>query len=164
MTKQQLIEDNMKLVYSLISKEYPNLIADEDIIQCGMLGLCQAADKFDESMGCKFSGFAWFCIRHEIIRELNKRSKHQGLLSLDYEYTDKFGEKFPFGDLIVGEEDVMYVDDCEHKLTPKQRQISKLLQKGIKGKDIAKMLGVTHQYVSWVRRKIRLLRGRNNGD
>ena len=78
MTKQQLIEDNMGLVYSLILREYPTYIQDEDIIQCGMLGLCQAADKFDESKGFKFAGFAWFCIRNEIIRELNKRSKHQG--------------------------------------------------------------------------------------
>ena len=164
MTKQQLIEDNMGLVYSLIQREYPTFRDDEDIIQCGMLGLCQAADKFDESKGFKFAGFAWFCIRNEIIRELNKRSKHKNVLSLDYEYTDKFGERFPFSDLIVGDEDVMYIDDCEHQLTPQQKQISKLLQKGVKGKDIAKALGVTPSYVSWTRRKIRLLRGRNNGD
>ena len=162
MTKQQLIEDNMGLVYSLILREYPTYIQDEDIIQCGMLGLCQAADKFDESKGFKFAGFAWFCIRNEIIRELNKRSKHQGVLSLDYEYTDKFGEKFPYSDLIVGDEDVMYIDDCEHQLTPLQKQIVSLLKKGVKSKEIARVLGTTTQNVSYTRRKIRLLRGRND--
>ena len=68
MTKQQLIEDNLNLVYALISREYPTYLHDEDIIQTGMLGLCKAADKWDEKRGT-FSNFAWCCIRHEIIKE-----------------------------------------------------------------------------------------------
>ena len=164
MTKQQLIEDNMKLVYSLISREYPTYIQDEDIIQCGMLGLCQAAEKFDESVGNKFSAFAWFCIRHEIIRELKRRSKYQGVLSLDYEYSGENGVKVPFGDMIAGDEDVMYIDDCEEQLTPQQKQILELLKKGLDSKEVAEILGTTTANVTRTRRKIRLLRGRDNGN
>ena len=156
LTKQKLIEDNMNLVYALISREYPTYLHDEDIVQCGMLGLCRAADKWDENKG-KFSAFAWHCIRNEIIRELNKRAKHKGVLSLDYE-TVTDGVRGSLGDTIVGEEDVVYIDDCENQLTPLQRKIVALLKKGMSGKDIAKQLGCTSQMVSWTRRKIRILR------
>lgn len=148
----------MNLVYALISREYPTYLNDEDIIQCGMLGLCQAADKFDESMGYKFAGFAWFCIRHEIIRELKKRAKYQGVLSLDYEVNGCDGDRCSFGDFIVGEPDVLYVDSYENKLTPIQRKTVELLKKGKPPKEIAKKLGITTSSVSFTRRKLRILR------
>jgi DNA-directed RNA polymerase len=157
LTKQKLIEDNMNLVYALVSREYPTYLRDEDIIQCGMLGLCQAAEKWDENKG-KFSAFAWFCIRNEILKEFRRRAKHQGVLSLDYE-TVTDGVRGSLGDTIVGDEDVLYIDDCEHQLNPLQKQILGLLKKGLPAKDIAKQLGCTRQNVQWTQRKIRILRG-----
>ena len=161
MKKQQLIEDNMNLVYALVSREYPTYLQDEDIIQCGMLGLCQAADKFDESKG-KFSAFAWFCIRNEIIREFKRREKHTGVLSLDYEATGSGGERVPFSDFVVGEEDVSYVDDCSHQLTPLQAKIMAALKKGMTPQEVAKVVGTTVQNVHFTRRKVRILRERTD--
>lgn len=146
----------MNLVYFLISKEYPTYIRDEDIIQCGMVGLCQAAEKWDENKS-KFSTFASYCIRHEIIKEFKRRSKHQGVLSLDYE-TVTDGVRGCLGDTIVGDEDVCYIDDCEQQLTPVQRNIAALLKKGMHPKDVAETLGVPITSVSFTRRKIRILR------
>ena len=161
MTKQQLIEDNMNLVYALISREYPTYIHDEDIIQCGMLGLCQAADKWDESKA-KFSDFAWYCIRHEIIREFKRRAKHQGVLSLDYE-TETDGVKGSLGDTIVGDEDVAYVDieveSC--RINETDRKIYNLLADGLPPREVAKMLNVSPQLVYATRRKLRFLRSGN---
>lgn len=157
LTKQKLIEDNMNLVYALVSREYPTYLHDEDIIQCGMLGLCQAAEKWDENKA-KFSDFAWYCIRHEIIREFKKRAKHQGVLSLDYE-TVTDGVRGSLAETIVGDEDVLYIDDCENQLTPLQKQILGLLKKGTRPKEVAKLLGCTTQNVYWTQRKIRILRG-----
>ena len=159
MTKQQLIEDNMNLVYALVSREYPTYIHDEDIIQTGMLGLCQAAEKWDESKA-KFSDFAWYCIRHEICKEFKRRAKHQGVLSLDYETTNADGERVTFGDFIVGDEDVCYIDDCLDKLTPIQQQIVELLKTGLTPKEVSKKLNVSYQTVCFTQRKIRLLRGK----
>ena len=157
MMKQQLIEDNMNLVYSLISREYPAYLYDEDIIQTGMLGLCKAAEQWDETKS-KFSNFAWYCIRYEIIKEFKRRAKHSGVLSLDYETTTD-GVRGSLGDTIVGDEDVLYIEDCANQLTPLQRSILDLLKKGFTAKEVAQTLGTTTQKVYFTQRKIRILRG-----
>lgn len=157
LTKQMLIEDNMNLVYSLISKEYPTYVYDEDIVQCGMLGLCKAAEKWDESKS-QFSTFAWYCIRNEIIKEFKERSKHNGVLSLDYEMNDDEGGRSTFGDCVIGEEDVLYIDVNVDSITERERQVFDLYQTGLSQVEVATKLGVTKQYVWKVMRKIRALR------
>ena len=154
MTKQQLIEDNMNLVYSLIRKEYPTYISDEDLIQCGMLGLCKAAESGDETKA-KFSTFAYCCIRRAIQCELRNRTKHSGVLSLDYEVGND-GERTALGNLIVGDEDVIYVDVDTSHLTSREKQIFELFQTGLDQAEIAKHLGVSKQYVWKVMRKARI--------
>lgn len=164
MTKQQLIEDNMSLVYSLVAREYPTYLHDEDIIQSGMLGLCKAAEKWDESKS-KFSTFANICIRSEIQVEFRKRAKHQGVLSLDYE-VDNEGERTTFGDFIVGDEDVGYVDlgvDLD-ALSPKEQLIGELLTNGVSQDEIVSRLGVSKQLIWKTIRKIKAMRGYANED
>lgn len=158
LTKQQLIEDNMNLVYSLVSKEYPTYLQDEDIIQSGMVGLCKAAEKWDESKS-KFSTFAFICIRNEIRKDLQQRNKHKGVLSLDYEVDGQDGERTSFGDFIVGAEDVLYIDTELPTITDRERQVFELFQTGLAQTEIANKLGVSKQYVWKVMRKIRALRG-----
>ena len=72
----------MNLVYYLIRTYYPNFIKDGEIIQSGMLGLCRAVEKFDESKG-KFSTYASRCILGEIKRELQNRSRWSVETSLE---------------------------------------------------------------------------------
>ena len=149
----------MKLVHHLISKEYPTYMYDEDIVQCGMLGLCRAAEKFDENKG-KFSTYATFYIRAEIQDEFRRRMKHQGVLSLDYEI-DNDGERVTFGDIIAGDEDVNYIDlniDLS-KLTDRERVVAEMILTGMPLTDIGKHLGVSKQYVYSVKRKIKAMRG-----
>lgn len=161
MTKQKLIEDNMNLVYALISREYPAYLHDEDIIQSGMLGLCKAAKYWDESKAT-FSGYAWYCIRHAIIHEFKARAKHQGVLSLDYETTTD-GVRGSLGETLVGEEDVNYIDlevkSC--RISNRDKQIYELLLAGLSPVEVAKKLGVSRQLVWATRRKLRFLK---NGD
>ena len=80
MNKNELIEKNMNLVYFVISKYYPTFIHDEDIVQSGMLGLCKAADKWDESKS-KFSTYAGRCIRNEINQEFIRRKPFSKVIS-----------------------------------------------------------------------------------
>lgn len=158
--KQQLIEDNMNLVYHLISKEYPTYLHDEDIVQCGMLGLCKAAERWDEAKS-KFSTFAAFCIRSEIQTEFRNRAKHQGVLSLDYEVDTGEGDTCTFGDCVVGEEDVGYIDVGVNldSLTNREKEVCELLTSGMNQVDIAKKLGTSKQYIWKVKRKIKAMRG-----
>ena len=161
MTKQQLIEDNMNLVYSVIHKEYPTYLSDEDIVQCGMLGLVKAADKWDESKA-KFSTFAYTCISNEIKREFRRRMKYQGTLSLDYELNGEDGRS-TLGELIVGDEDVVCCEVNTDSLTDRELQILELLQKGLSQSDIARRIGVTRQAVWAAMRKIRIKNTKKRG-
>lgn len=161
--KQRLIEDNLKLVYHVVHRDYPTYVNDEDIIQCGMLGLCKAVEKWDETKS-KFSTFACKCIKNEIMNEFRKRAKHQGILSLDYEVNGEDGEKCTFGDMIVSDEDVGYVDlTIDHRrLTKREQEICELCKQGMTFEDIGKNLGISMQTVWKATRKIRALRGVNN--
>lgn len=158
MTKQQLIEDNMNLVYHTIHKHYPNLAHDEDIIQVGMVGLCKAVEKWDEEKGA-LSTLACRLIRNEITNELRRRKKDMGVLSLDYEVDDGEGGSTTFGDFVVGEEDVAYFDleSITDKLTPREREVIELKRSGLNIVEVAKALGVSKQYVWQVIRKVKLL-------
>lgn len=150
----------MNLVYGLIAKEFPTYIHDEDIIQTGMVGLCKAADKWDEDKG-GFSTYAWYSIRNTILNEFKARAKHHGVLSLDYEVTGDDGDKVPFGSCVVGQEDVGYVDtdvDAE-RLSQTQLKVFELYRNGVRTKDIATTLGVSRQCVWQTMRKIRKLKG-----
>ena len=158
--KQQLIKDNMNLVYHLVHRDYPTYTSDEDIIQCGMLGLCKAAEKWDETKS-KFSTFAYNCIKNEIRQEFRRRAKHQGVLSLDYEVNGDDGEKCSFGDFIVAEEDISYVDlSVNYKLlTERELLIYNYLKLGMSNSDIGRKLGISRQTVWKTARKIRTLLG-----
>jgi RNA polymerase sigma factor (sigma-70 family) len=124
-----------------------------------MIGLINAADNWDESKS-KFSTFACKCIGNEIKNEFRKRSKHYGVLSLDYEVDTEEGI-MAFGDIIVGDEDVHYVDfgiDVE-KLRPREKQVFELLQGNMTYADIARELDVSRQAIWTIARKLRKMRG-----
>lgn len=153
--KNQLIEDNMNLVYYLIHKYYPTYANDEDIVQAGMLGLCKAADSFDESKST-FSTYASRCILNSIRMEFRSRKKHYGVLSLDYKVTDDEGSEVSFGDLCVGEEDVEFIDTSKfnNQLTPKETELLDLLQQGLTSREIAKKLNCCPHTVANRKRRI----------
>ncbi|UKI51863.1 MAG: sigma-70 family RNA polymerase sigma factor [Clostridium sp.] len=77
--RDKLITDNMRLVYHMYGKIGDGPIKEnykEDIISEGMLGLCKAADTFDESRGVRFSTYAAMCIRNAMLMFIRKTSKH----------------------------------------------------------------------------------------
>ena len=55
--ENSLIMDNLKLVRHIASK-YRSRPDYDDIVQAGMVGLCEAAMRFDETRGNKFSTYA----------------------------------------------------------------------------------------------------------
>jgi RNA polymerase primary sigma factor len=67
---QALAQSNMKLVFS-IAKKYENRgVPLLDLVQIGGTGLMTACDKFDGSLGCKFSTMAFYWIWQAITREV----------------------------------------------------------------------------------------------
>jgi RNA polymerase sigma factor (sigma-70 family) len=147
---QKLVEDNMNLVYFLINRYYPTFIQDEDLAQCGMIGLCKAADKFDETKGITFSTFAASCILNEFCKEFTRRKRHNGVVSLEYNLFNDDGETTTIGNFIVGEDDVDYVDDENFykKLSPMDREIVELRKFGYSSREISKKFNVSEQLIS----------------
>lgn len=143
-----LVEDNMKLVYYIVSREYPTYIGDEDIVQCGMVGLCKAANTWDESKS-EFSTYACKCITNEIRKEFSNRKKHSGVLSLDYPSKNDECENTTFGDYIMGDEDVPFadLDSFYATLTKDEREILAIDSMGYSPDEIAECCGCNLQKV-----------------
>lgn len=154
----------MNLVHFLIKTYYPTFSADEDVIQAGMVGLCRAANAWNEELS-NFSTFASRCILNDIRKELRSRKKQQGTLSLDYEVGGEDGT-VPFGDLLEGEQDIDFVDiePVMKKLRPIEREVLALLAAGVSPSDITRKYGWTKQRTNNIMRKIRLVWRNYNGD
>lgn len=133
LTKNKLIEDNINLVYFVVSHDYPTFRYDDDIVQAGMLGLCKAAEAWDGKR--KFSTYAVKCIRTEIINEFRARKPHAKVVSLDTPIT----EDISLGDTIIGEDDVAYHDDKEfyNQLSADEQKILDLKRCGYSSEEIA---------------------------
>ena len=155
MDVQTLINENMNLVYYIIHKYYPTFADDADITQCGMVGLCKAANTWDESKSA-FSTYAGKCIQNEIKREFRDRKKHHGVLSLDYEYSGG-DEDVTLKDMVVGQEDVEYVDldAIYQQLNPLESEIIDCKRRGMTTIEIANRLGCSRKTVATKLRRIK---------
>lgn len=158
MTKQQqqLVEDNMDLVYFVLHHKLPRFVHNEDLIQAGMLGLCQAAKTYDENRG-KFSTYAFKTIHRHICNELTYQNKHQNedITSLDCVVRADESGKTTLGDLLVGESTAGELDvECADvsciydKLSPLDKQILELREQGLSTRQIEKKIGYSRTYVS----------------
>ena len=164
MNRQQLIEDNLNLVYYIVSHEYPTYLRDEDIIQSGMLGLCKAANAWKETG--LFQSYAGRCIRNEICNEFIRRKKYKGDLSLDFPSRDDDSASVSFGDLIVGENDINYVDiqPFYKQLNNREKEIFNLLYEGLEQDEISNRLGISQTTMNTYIRRLRLLWRNFYGD
>ena len=73
--RERLIESNMRLVIN-IAKNYRNrAIPLEDLIQEGAIGLMHAVERFDPTLGYRFSTYATHWIRQSIGRAIDNKAK-----------------------------------------------------------------------------------------
>ena len=131
--KENLINANLRLVVK-IAKNYmslePSII---DLIQEGNLGLIRAAEKFDPGMGCRFSTYASYWIKHYITRFIAKRSR---TIRVPIRKGDLFKKIRKAQDILIN----------ELGKEPSYTEIANLL--GIDTRDVADILEVFQPTVS----------------
>lgn len=153
--QRKLVEDNITLVYSLVNKEYPTFVHDDDIIQSGILGLCKAAMKWDSSKGA-FSTLAFYCIRNEIRLELRSRQRRVETVSLETPVEDNL----TLEDMLEGGDDTditeLMVDAYVKTLTEDERTVLELKLEGYKRQQIINITGFDLNKVKSILRMIRI--------
>lgn len=73
--RSQLIRENMPLVELVVQRmvpQVPSFMTKEDMISAAMVGLIDAANKFDPIKGVKFRTFAEYRVRGAILDEMRK--------------------------------------------------------------------------------------------
>lgn len=149
--QRKLAEDNMKLVYHVIARDYPTFKGDEDIVQSGMLGLCRAATKWNESRGA-FSTYACVCIRSAICQELRARQPHTQVVSFD----TPVSENLTLEDTIAGDDGVDLVDySFLRELNDDELFVFDLKSKGYEVEDIQRVTGYDSRKVRKILRTIK---------
>ena len=73
--RQRILYSHLRLVISIARQSCNQPQQLIDVVQEGNIGLVKALDRFDSSLGHKFSTYATWWIRHEIMRALARQTR-----------------------------------------------------------------------------------------
>jgi RNA polymerase sporulation-specific sigma factor len=166
-----LIEHNLRLVAHVV-KKFDNTNEDlEDLISIGTIGLIKAIESFSPDKGTKLATFAARCIENEILMHLRSLKKTRKDVSLhDPIGTDKEGNEISLIDILGTEADDV-IEEVQLKiekskifrnlniLDEREKEVVMsrfgLLSGGDERtqREIAKELGISRSYVSRIEKR-----------
>ena len=164
---ETFIKNNEKFVYWMIKKYYPSHSYDEDLIQCGRIGLWKTYLNYDENCGTPIPTFMYTVVLNELrmyFRKIYKDAALNNAVRLDdivYSADDKeltYLDVLGYDDLRLNRlENLEYFQSLEsfiNKLSVQDRAILYQKLKGYNQKDIGDLLGISQSYVS---RRIKII-------
>lgn len=159
MTKEELAENNMRLVHSIAHKHVIPGYDYDDVVGCGMLGLAKALNSYDQTKGIAFTTYAFPIIRNEMleIARKNQTAKRTAVV-VSMDITVGEGHDMALAEVLPYETDIesdyLIREQVEaiRKLLPKFKQTQKLilnelLDGNLTITEIAKKLGKSKQTV-----------------
>jgi RNA polymerase sigma factor (sigma-70 family) len=153
--KEKIITENSGLVKSISSKYCHYGVGFDDLYQEGVIGIMEAAERFDETKGAKFSTYATYYIKGSILDYL-KKEKSINIIDLDiYE-----NENIEF--YSIGNESARKKEDDDEKNVlvipgdfpePEKAVLKMSLVEGRTFKEIALVLGISREKVRQLKQK-----------
>lgn len=88
MAQEELVKNNLPLVYSIASEHKYKVVEKSDLVQEGNIGLIKAAEKFDVEKGVKFSTYATYWIRKYIRKAVSDAYNYNNVVERFVENED----------------------------------------------------------------------------
>lgn len=168
---EALIAENMNLVHYFANR-YRKQMEYDELIGIGNIGLVNAAIKFDENKGIKFSTFASTCINKQMLMAIRKSKQVQRsryiTINLEDVFYAKDGDEIRFIDRVESEEDtqrdvernfaIKYLKHKIEQLAHCEKFVIKatygIEMEQITQAEIARYLNISQSYVSRLQRKV----------
>ena len=144
------IQQHSRLVYYALKKYYPGFYTDEDIRQCGFIGLWKAIETYDASRGYQFSVYAIRCITNTINHEFRRRNKWSKLARVSLDAPIPETEDTTYAETLIAEEDysAIYFYENYARLSESQKYLLELKSQGYTEYEIGDMIGKSQSTVN----------------
>ena len=155
---EELIEQNMGLVYYVLRKHYPSFLGDEDVVQEARIGLWKACISYNSSKG-SFSSYAVVCIINNIRMYLRKNESYSTRVSVSLDAPVDDEQNTAFRDFIEDrcgcvEDSGVFLKDFISRLDEREKQIIRLQLLSVKQIGACKHVGVTQAWYSRLLKRI----------
>lgn len=167
--KNQMAEENFNLVYYVANSFKTTGIPHDELVGVGTVGYTKALNTYNSEKGAKFSTYAVYCIRNEILHFLRKEKKHAdntvlsgtslyvdaegNSLTIDDTISTKMNDEVILEDLILFKEDLAILMEAVENL-PERERIIIMNRYGLNGGEVltqanvGKLLGMSQANVS----------------
>ena len=170
MSRNKLIEHNLRLVAHIVKKYECNYTDTDDLISIGTIGLIKGVDTFSPEKKVKITTYCARCIENEILMYFRKNNKYSKDISINETIGyDKDGNEIAIQDMIPVEnndicedidlkENISKLYQYMHVLNPREKKII-IKRYGLENqkeetqKSISKKLGISRSYVSRIEKR-----------